>query len=171
MITVPGVVMPVTATLYVVGPPDTVAVLVPPAVPLIVMSPVAKPVTVSLKTTVKVIGLVPVGSAWPPAWLIVTVGATLSQLTVLSVEVDAGVVAHGIRRARRGDRGDDRARRGHPGHGDRVGRRAAGDGAGLDAAGRAPTVTSPVMNPLTASLKMTVYVMGLVPVGSDWPTA
>ena len=41
VITVPGVVMPVTATLYVVGPPDTVAVLVPPAVPLIVMSPVA----------------------------------------------------------------------------------------------------------------------------------
>ena len=37
----------------------------------------------------KLIGLVLVGSAWPPAWLIVTVGATLSQVTVLSVEVDA----------------------------------------------------------------------------------
>ena len=46
----------------------------PPAVPVSVTSPVAKSVTDSLKTTVKLIGLVPVGSAWPAAWLMVTVG-------------------------------------------------------------------------------------------------
>src|SRR3972149_3811972 len=60
---VPEVVMPVTATLYVVPLPVTVAVFVPPAVPLIVTSPVTKPVTAALKTTVKLIGEVPVGSA------------------------------------------------------------------------------------------------------------
>ena len=48
---------------------------VAPAVPLSVTSPVAKPVTGSLKTTVKWIGEAFVGSAWPAAWLIVTVGA------------------------------------------------------------------------------------------------
>src|SRR5207344_576333 len=46
--TVPGVVIPVTATVYVVGPPLTVPVMVPPAVPANVTSPVAKPVTGSL---------------------------------------------------------------------------------------------------------------------------
>ena len=50
------------------------AVLVPPAVPVMVTSPVAKLVVASLKTTVKLIGLAPVGSPWPLAWLIVTVG-------------------------------------------------------------------------------------------------
>src|SRR5512141_1900933 len=63
--TVPAVVMPVTATLYVVPLPLTVAVFVPPAVPLIVTSPVAKPVTAALNTTVKLIGEFPVGSGWP----------------------------------------------------------------------------------------------------------
>ena len=43
----------------------------------------------SLNTTVKLIGLVLVGSAWPPAWLMVTVGPVTSHVTVLSVEVDA----------------------------------------------------------------------------------
>ena len=57
--------------------PVTVAV-VAPAVPLSVTSPVAKPVTDSLKTTVKLIGEALVGSAWPAAWLIVTVGAVVS---------------------------------------------------------------------------------------------
>ena len=33
-----------------------------------------KPVTASLNTTVKLIGEALVGSAWPAAWLIVTVG-------------------------------------------------------------------------------------------------
>ena len=71
------------------GPPDTVPVLVPPAVPAKLTSPVAKPVTASLNMTVYRIGLVLVGSAWATAWLIVTVGAVTSQVTVLSVEVDA----------------------------------------------------------------------------------
>ena len=68
----------------------TVAVFEPPAVLAeSVTSPVTKSVTGSLKTTVKLIGEVPVGSAWPTAWLIVTVGAVTSHVTVLSVLVDA----------------------------------------------------------------------------------
>ena len=70
----------------------TVPVSVPPAVPVRVTSPVVKPVTASLNTTVKLIGLALVGSAWPPAWLIVTVGGTLSQVTVLSVDVEAALL-------------------------------------------------------------------------------
>src|SRR5262245_55646267 len=77
--TVPLAVIPDTATLYVVPLPVTVAV-VAPAVPLSVTSPVAKPVTVSLKVTVKLIGLALVGSPWPAAWLIVTLGAALSMV-------------------------------------------------------------------------------------------
>src|SRR5437870_11610422 len=46
-ITVPSV-MPLTATLYVVGPPVTATVFVPPAVPPIVTPPLVKPVTGSL---------------------------------------------------------------------------------------------------------------------------
>ena len=46
----------------------------PPAVPDSVTSPVVKPVTLELNTTVKLIGEVAVGSAWPVAWLIVTDG-------------------------------------------------------------------------------------------------
>ena len=65
--TVPALVMPVTATLYVVPAPVTVPALVPPAVPVKVTSPVAKPVTASLKTTVKLTGLALVGSAWRDA--------------------------------------------------------------------------------------------------------
>ena len=63
--------------------------MVPPAVPPIVTSALVNPLTASLKTTVKLIGEALVGSACPPAWLIVTVGATLSKLTTLSVLVDA----------------------------------------------------------------------------------
>ncbi len=69
--------------------PVTVPTLVPPDDPAMVTSPVAKPVTASLNTTVKLIGLVFVGSGCPTAWLIVTVGAVLSQATVLSVDVEA----------------------------------------------------------------------------------
>ncbi len=77
--TVPGVVMPVTATLYVVPEPVTVATFGPPAVPVIVTSPVANVVVASLNTTVKLIGLMPVGSSWgETAWLMVTVGGVLS---------------------------------------------------------------------------------------------
>src|SRR6188472_2285616 len=43
-ITVPDCCMPLTDTVYVVGPPDTTAALAP-AVPLSVTSPVAKPTT------------------------------------------------------------------------------------------------------------------------------
>src|SRR3989442_7487632 len=56
-------VMPLTATLYVVGPPVTATLLVPPAVPLMVTLAAVKSVTASLKTTVKLIGDAPVGSA------------------------------------------------------------------------------------------------------------
>ena len=56
--------------------------MVPPAVPPIVTSALVNPLTASLKTTVKLIGEALVGSACPPAWLIVTVGATLSTVTV-----------------------------------------------------------------------------------------
>ena len=66
----------------------TVAV-VAPAVPLSVTSPVAKSETVSLKTTVKLIGDPLAGSARPVAWLIVTVGAVPSYVTVLSALVEA----------------------------------------------------------------------------------
>ena len=55
----------------------TIAV-VAPAVPLRVTSPVAKPVTGSLNTTVKLIGEALVGSAWPAAWLMVTSGGATS---------------------------------------------------------------------------------------------
>jgi len=47
------------------------------------MSLFVKPVTGSLKTAVKVIGEAPVGSDCPTAWLIVTVGGTVSLVTVV----------------------------------------------------------------------------------------
>ena len=66
--TLPAVVIPDTATLYVGPVPVTTAVSVPPTVlPAKLMSFEAKPVTVSLNVTVKLIGLVFVGSAWPAA--------------------------------------------------------------------------------------------------------
>ena len=79
--TLPAPVIPDTATLYVGPVPVTTAESVPPTVlPAKLMSLAAKPVTVSLKVTVKLIGLVFVGSAWPAAWLIVTLGAVLSMV-------------------------------------------------------------------------------------------
>ena len=80
-------VIPLTATLYVLWSPlsVTVTVLVPPAVPAIVTSLPVKPVTASLKTAVKLIGEVLVGSAWPAFWLIVTVGAVVSTLKTVKV--------------------------------------------------------------------------------------
>src|SRR5438034_797034 len=80
--TVPFVVIPLTATLYVAPLPVTIAV-VAPAVPPSVTSPVAKSLTGSLKTTVKLIGDAFVGSTWLAAWLIATVGATVSNVTLL----------------------------------------------------------------------------------------
>jgi len=81
--TVPGVVMPLTAAFHVMlSEVVRFTVFVPPAVPVRVTS---EPVKVagfiaSLKTTVKLMGDVPVGSAWPPAWLIVTVGGVTSTV-------------------------------------------------------------------------------------------
>src|SRR6187200_2094578 len=67
-----------------------VAASVPPTVlPANDTSVPAKPTTGSLNTTLKRIGDALVGSAWPEAWLIVTVGTMLSNVTVLSTLVDA----------------------------------------------------------------------------------
>src|SRR5262245_26199186 len=67
----------------------TVATSVPPTVlPVKLMSLGAKPVTGSLKTTVKRMGPTLVGSGWAAAWLMVTVGLVLSKVTVLSVLVE-----------------------------------------------------------------------------------
>src|SRR5438552_3562326 len=66
--TVPAVVMPVTATVYVVPLPVTAPLSEPPAVlPVNDTSLVVKPVTLELNTTVNRIGDVPVGSACPAA--------------------------------------------------------------------------------------------------------
>ena len=54
--------------------PVRVFVFVPPAVPLVATPALVKPVTGVLKTMVKLMGDVFVGSAWLTAWLMVTVG-------------------------------------------------------------------------------------------------
>src|SRR4051812_49719672 len=66
--------------------------VVAPAVPLRLTSAPLKPLTPSLKTATKLIGLVLVGSAWPAAWLIVTVSGVALNVTVLSVLVEAALV-------------------------------------------------------------------------------
>src|SRR5919204_101087 len=80
--TVPSVVIPETATSYVVpslgATCDTATDLAPPAVPEICTSEPVNPVTDSLNTAVKWIGELFVGSFWPDAWLIVTDGASVS---------------------------------------------------------------------------------------------
>src|SRR5688500_3963339 len=53
------------------------------------MSDAVSPVTGSLNCTVNVIDAAPLGSVWPAAWLMVTVGAPAVNCTVLSVLVDA----------------------------------------------------------------------------------
>ncbi len=63
-------------------PLPVTTLVVAPAVPLSVTSAGAKPVTDSLKTTVKLIGVALVGSFCVPAWLIVTVGLVLSMVTL-----------------------------------------------------------------------------------------
>src|SRR5947207_3087177 len=77
-----------------VGPPLTVAVLVPPAVPLMVTPAPVKPLTGLLNTAVKLIGELLVGSAWPAAWSIVTVGGVVSPTVKLPalLAVPPGVV-------------------------------------------------------------------------------
>src|SRR5256884_1954505 len=59
------------------------------AVATVTQSRAVTPLTGSLKTAVKVMGAVLVGSACPAAWLIVTVGGVGSKVTVLSVLVEA----------------------------------------------------------------------------------
>src|SRR5207247_2631957 len=90
---VPSPVQPVCsllpATVKGLGPPVTSTVLVPPAVPPITTSLPVKPLTGSLKTAVKVMGAVLVGSAWPAAWLIVSLGGVGSDVSLLSVLVEA----------------------------------------------------------------------------------
>ena len=76
--TVPEVVIPLTAMSNVLLSPESVTLALPPAVPVIVTSPFWNPDTASLKTAVKWIGEPLVGSAWPTAWLTVTVGDVLS---------------------------------------------------------------------------------------------
>ncbi len=81
-VTVPGVATPVTATLYVdIEPPTGVTTtFVAPDVPPTVTSVASNPVTLSLNIAVKLIVVAEVGSAWPAAWLIVTVGrATVDE--------------------------------------------------------------------------------------------
>ena len=56
----------------------TLAVFDPPAVPVMVTSDPAKPVTGSLKVAVKLMGDAPVGSPCPDAWPIVTDGRAAS---------------------------------------------------------------------------------------------
>src|SRR5438046_2188491 len=77
-----------------VGPPVTVTVLVPPAVPLMVTPAPVKPLTGLLNTAVKLIGELLVGSAWPAAWSIVTVGGVVSPTVKLAalLAVPPGVV-------------------------------------------------------------------------------
>ena len=68
----------------------TVADSVPPTVlPAKLTSEASNPLTGSLKATVNRTGPAFAGSAWPAAWSIVTVGATLSNSTALSVLVEA----------------------------------------------------------------------------------
>src|SRR6266480_2841072 len=78
----------------VLGPPVTVTVLVPPAVPLSVTPAPVKPLTGLLNTAVKLIGKLLVGSAWPAAWSIVTVGGVVSPTVKLAalLAVPPGVV-------------------------------------------------------------------------------
>ena len=77
-VTVPEVVIPLTAMSNVLLSPESVTLALLPAVPVIVTSPFWNPDTASLKTAVKWIGELLVGSAWPTAWSIVTVGAAAS---------------------------------------------------------------------------------------------
>ena len=83
-IAVPLLVIPLTATLYVVpslGAVSVTVAVVAPDVPPNVTSPVSKPVTGFEYTTVKLAGERPVGSSCPSASLIVTVGFYRSIVT------------------------------------------------------------------------------------------
>src|SRR5438034_473497 len=85
----PRMVWPPTATVSGLGPPVSFAVVAPAAVTPFLHDALPISLTDSLKTAVKVMGAVLVGSACPAAWLIVTVGGVGSNVTVLSVLVEA----------------------------------------------------------------------------------
>src|SRR5262245_5773693 len=88
--TVPSDVMPVTVTVYVSSDPVTLADRVPPAVlPARLTSDAVNPVTGSLNFTSNLTDGTLVGSACPAAWLMVTAGPVMSNVTVLSVLVHA----------------------------------------------------------------------------------
>ena len=63
---------------------------VPAVLPVNEMSLPVKPVTGSLNVAVRLIGEVVVGSAWPEAWLIVTVGAVVSTVKTGTVKPISG---------------------------------------------------------------------------------
>src|SRR5437773_1971608 len=88
-ITVPALLMPLTVGRAALGAPLTVAVLVAPAVQLSVTPALVKPLTGLLKTAVKLIGELLLGSAWPAAWSFVSEGNVASKRTLLSVLVEA----------------------------------------------------------------------------------
>src|SRR5437870_2881715 len=88
-ITVPPVGRPLTATVKSLAPPVTSTALVPPAVPPFSTSSPVSPRTGSLTTARRSVGAVVVGSACPAAWLFVAVGGVGSNVTVLSVLVEA----------------------------------------------------------------------------------
>ena len=64
---------------------------VPAVLPVNETSLPVKPVTGSLNVAVKLIGEAIVGSAWPEAWLIVTVGAVVSTVKTFIVTECVGV--------------------------------------------------------------------------------
>src|SRR5437867_4057458 len=80
---------PLTAPGEALGPTVTSSVLERPAVRPTTSSLAVERITDCMMTAVKVIGAALVGSACPAAWLIVTVGGVGSNVTVLSVLVEA----------------------------------------------------------------------------------
>src|SRR5439155_1650755 len=91
-ITVPAVVMPLTAKIGRAACRESVSVSVAPAVLVKVTPAPVKPLTGLLKTALKLVGALVVGLAWTAAWLSFTEGGVVSggvKLTLLSVLVEA----------------------------------------------------------------------------------
>src|SRR5579863_1612752 len=89
-VTVPGPVIPPTATVYVVGPPVTAVTFPPGAVPVIRTPAAEKPVTGSLNTTVQSIGVTLAGSGCEDALLTVTVTDTANAIPLMPCTLIAG---------------------------------------------------------------------------------
>ncbi len=171
-VTVPSPESPPTCRLYVVPEPVTDFV-VGPAVPLIVTSLLSKPVTDSSKTIVKLIVETFVGSLCPPALLIVTAGPVASKATVLSEEVPATLLLSAISVA------TPALMEATTLPGVVIPVTATVNCAGPPVTvptSEPPTVlaerlTSPVVNPTTGSLNVTVKFTGVTFVGSPCPPA